>query len=230
MYFNHYHHHYQQPYSLIYSSLMDRLMKMERLDSTLDFDKELCTLTSSLIPFFAPGSLTIMDLQQEIQSAAQDEDLTAIIQEEKKGHGGQEEQEEGEEEEGEEEGEETHPTTTPQRHSSISSKGKGKDRKSTRKEKEGGGGGDDEEEEEEGAVISMVDPSEEGKEGGDKQSITRTASVSEVKTPLASPMKMNRHRSSKQEEKRKSKGNFTHSFIGAPSTDYLFWKQDVQVV
>ena len=181
-------------------------MKMERLDSTLDFDKELCTLTSSLIPFFAPGSLTIMDLQQEIQSAAQDEELVAIIREEKKGHGGQEEQEEEGEEEGEDgEGDETNPPPS-QRHSSISSKGKGKERKSTRntEEKEEGEG----EEEEEGAVISVVDPAEEGKDGGAKQSITRTASVNEIKTPLASPMKMNRHRSSKQEEKRRLRENF----------------------
>lgn len=50
-------------------------MKMERVDSVMDFDTEFLNLTSSILPYFAPGVLTIMDLQQEFQSAAHDEEL-----------------------------------------------------------------------------------------------------------------------------------------------------------
>ena len=50
-------------------------MKTERVDSVLDFDTEFSNLTSLVLPCFAPGALTIMDLQQEFQSAAHDEEL-----------------------------------------------------------------------------------------------------------------------------------------------------------
>lgn len=56
-----------------------RLMKMEHLDSVLDFDTEFHALTAAVLPFFG-GSLTLMDLQQEFQSAGQDE----VLSEEKK--------------------------------------------------------------------------------------------------------------------------------------------------
>ena len=52
---------------------------MEKVDHNLDFDTEFSSLSSSLLPFFSAGMLTIMDLQQEFQSAAEDEELTAII-------------------------------------------------------------------------------------------------------------------------------------------------------
>ena len=51
-----------------------RLMKMEHLGSVLDFDTEFHALTAAVLPFFG-GSLTLMDLQQEFQSAGQDEAL-----------------------------------------------------------------------------------------------------------------------------------------------------------
>lgn len=54
-------------------------MKMEHLDSVLDFDTEFHSLTAAVLPFFR-GSLTLMDLQQEFQSAGQDE----VLSEEKK--------------------------------------------------------------------------------------------------------------------------------------------------
>ena len=48
-----------------------RLMKMEHLDSVLDFDTEFHALTAAVLPFFG-GSLTLMDLQQEFQSAGEE--------------------------------------------------------------------------------------------------------------------------------------------------------------
>ena len=59
-------------------------MKTERVDSVLDFDTEFSNLTSLVLPCFAPGALTIMDLQQEFQSAAHDEELNEEEKEEKK--------------------------------------------------------------------------------------------------------------------------------------------------
>ena len=59
------------------------MLKTERVDSILDFDTEFANLTSLILPCFAPGVLTIMDLQQEFQSAARDEELNEEEKEEK---------------------------------------------------------------------------------------------------------------------------------------------------
>ena len=48
----------------------------------MDFDTEFSNLTSLVLPCFAPGALTIMDLQQEFQSAAHDEELNEEEKEE----------------------------------------------------------------------------------------------------------------------------------------------------
>lgn len=50
----------------------------------MDFDTEFSNLTSLVLPCFAPGALTIMDLQQEFQSAAHDEELNEEEKEEEK--------------------------------------------------------------------------------------------------------------------------------------------------
>ena len=62
----------------------NQLLKTERVDSVLDFDTEFSNLTSLVLPCFAPGALTIMDLQQEFQSAAHDEELNEEEKEEEK--------------------------------------------------------------------------------------------------------------------------------------------------
>ena len=48
---------------------------MERISSSVNFDTEFTSLTSQILPFFSGSGLTIMDLQREFQSCAEDEEL-----------------------------------------------------------------------------------------------------------------------------------------------------------
>lgn len=61
-----------------------RLMKVDHVETSLDFDTEFTNLTSSMLPFFAPHSLTIMDLQHEFECCVKDEELGEMINDMKK--------------------------------------------------------------------------------------------------------------------------------------------------
>lgn len=56
----------------------DRLMKMERVETTMDFATEFTSLTTTVLSFFAPGTLSIVDLQREFELAAHDEELCTV--------------------------------------------------------------------------------------------------------------------------------------------------------
>lgn len=56
----------------------DRLMKMERVETTIDFATEFTSLTTTVLSFFAPGTLSIVDLQREFELAAHDEELCTV--------------------------------------------------------------------------------------------------------------------------------------------------------
>lgn len=56
----------------------DRLMKMERVETTMDFATEFTSLTITVLSFFAPGTLSIVDLQREFELAAHDEELCTV--------------------------------------------------------------------------------------------------------------------------------------------------------
>ena len=56
----------------------DRLMKMERVETTMDFATEFTSLTTTVLSFFAPGTLSIVDLQREFELAAHDEALCTV--------------------------------------------------------------------------------------------------------------------------------------------------------
>lgn len=56
----------------------DRLMKMERVETTMDFATEFTSLTTTVLSFFAPGTLSIVDLQHEFELAAHDEELCTV--------------------------------------------------------------------------------------------------------------------------------------------------------
>ena len=59
-----------------------RLMKMERVETTMDFATEFTSLTTTVLSFFAPGALSIVDLQREFELAAHDEELCTVAGEE----------------------------------------------------------------------------------------------------------------------------------------------------
>lgn len=50
-------------------------MKMERVSNQIDFDTEFSNLTSTVLSFFDPNELNLIDLQQEFESSARDEEL-----------------------------------------------------------------------------------------------------------------------------------------------------------
>ena len=58
-----------------------RLTKLERADHALDFATEFTSLTSAVLGLFAPGSLSIVDLQREFELAAHDEELCNMAEE-----------------------------------------------------------------------------------------------------------------------------------------------------
>lgn len=53
-------------------------MKMERVETTMDFATEFTSLTTTVLSFFAPGTLSIVDLQREFELAAHDEELCTV--------------------------------------------------------------------------------------------------------------------------------------------------------
>lgn len=61
-----------------------RLMRVDHVEPSLDFDTEFTNLTSSMLPFFAPHSLTVMDIQQEFECCVKDEELGEMIDDMKK--------------------------------------------------------------------------------------------------------------------------------------------------
>ena len=48
---------------------------MERVNNQIDFDTEFSSLTSTVMSFFDPNELNLIDLQQEFESSARDEEL-----------------------------------------------------------------------------------------------------------------------------------------------------------
>lgn len=75
-------------------SLTRRLTKLERADHALDFATEFTSLTSAVLGLFAPGSLSIVDLQREFELAAHDEELCNMAEEGENGKEGENAKEE----------------------------------------------------------------------------------------------------------------------------------------
>ena len=75
-------------------SLTRRLTKLERADHALDFATEFTSLTSAVLALFAPGSLSIVDLQREFELAAHDEELCNMAEEGENGKEGENAKEE----------------------------------------------------------------------------------------------------------------------------------------
>ena len=71
-----------------------RLTKLERADHALDFATEFTSLTSAVLALFAPGSLSIVDLQREFELAAHDEELCNMAEEGENGKEGENAKEE----------------------------------------------------------------------------------------------------------------------------------------
>lgn len=71
-----------------------RLTKLERADHALDFATEFTSLTSAVLGLFAPGSLSIVDLQREFELAAHDEELCNMAEEGENGKEGENAKEE----------------------------------------------------------------------------------------------------------------------------------------
>ena len=71
-----------------------RLTKLERADHALDFATEFTSLTSAVLGLFAPGSLSIVDLQREFELAAHDEELCTMAEEGENGKEGENAKEE----------------------------------------------------------------------------------------------------------------------------------------
>lgn len=75
-------------------SLTRRLTKLERADHALDFATEFTSLTSAVLGLFAPGSLSIVDLQREFELSAHDEELCNMAEEGENGKEGENAKEE----------------------------------------------------------------------------------------------------------------------------------------